>query len=170
MADLPHPPDPDPSDRVSLRPTTPEDREFLLRVYAGTREAELSVVPWNATQKAAFLSQQFDAQEADYRARHPDAEYRIILWEGRPAGRIWVSRLEEEIRLLDIALLPEFQNRGIGSLLVGRLVKEAGRAGKPLRHMVLQDNRDAIRFYGRFGFNIVDQVPYYFLMERRPSP
>jgi ribosomal protein S18 acetylase RimI-like enzyme len=154
---------------VTLRPVVPEDREFLLRVYAATREEELSVVPWDADRKAAFLEMQFTAQDTDYRANYPGSDYHVVLWEGGAAGRIWVSRSEEEIRLLDIALLPEFRNRGIGSHLVGRLIEEARAAGKPLRHMVLRENQDAIRFYGRLGFNIVDQVPFYFLMERLPG-
>lgn len=153
---------------VALRPVTADDEEFLLSVYGSTREEELSQVVWPEGQKEAFLRSQLAAQRAAYESRFPDAAYDVILFEGRPAGRLWVARTPEQIRLLDIALLPEFQNRGIGRHLLGRLVEESERTGVPLRHMVFELNTEAFRFYERLGFARVDETGMYVLMERRP--
>src|SRR5713226_1578385 len=98
--------------RMALRPVTDEDEEFLLSVYASTRADELAQVPWADEQKRQFLKWQFDLQRREYNARYPDADYCVILIDERPAGRIWIAREDQEIRLLDIAILPEFQNRG----------------------------------------------------------
>src|SRR5207237_2762177 len=100
-----------------------------------TRADELAQVAWSEEQKAAFLRMQFDAQRREYDARYPAAEYDVILLDARPVGRIWIGRDDEQIRLLDIALLPEAQNRGGGGELVGRLIEEARRTGQQLRHM-----------------------------------
>src|SRR5918998_1251839 len=135
-----------PRARVESRPVTPEDEEFLLGVYASTREEELSQVEWPPGQKEAFLRSQFEAQRQQYFARFPDAQYEVILLDGRPAGRIWVGRDSEQIRLLDIALLPEAQNQGVGTLLLRRLIDEARGSGKKLRHMIFVMNQDARRF------------------------
>lgn len=139
---------------VALRSVSPDDDEFLLAVYASTREEELSQVRWDDGQKEAFLRMQLDAQRSEYEARFPDARYDVILVGGRPAGRIWVGRNRDEIRLLDIAILPEFQRAGVGGLLVTRLIAEARAARLPLRHMIFILNEDARRFYERLGFAV----------------
>jgi len=76
---------------------------------------------------------------------------------------------EEQIRLLDIALLPQFQKRGAGTLLLRELMNEAARAGKLLRHMVFVLNDSAHRFYERLGFVVIEDVGAYKHMEWRAS-
>lgn len=137
---------------LALRPAAAADEEFLFGVYMSTRADELAQVEWGEGQKEAFVRWQFELQRREYEARFPDAEYRVILIDEKPAGRIWVGRDAEQIRLLDIALLPGFQNRGAGTLLLGRLMDEAARTGRALRHMVFVLNNDAHRFYERLGF------------------
>ena len=152
--------------KVVLRPAAEADYEELVRVYASTRAAELAQVTWwDDEQKLAFCRSQYDVQKAEYEARFPDAEYDVIELDGRTAGRIWVGRAEEEIRLLDIALLPEFQGQGVGALLVGALIDEARSTGKRLRHMVFMLNEGARRFYERLGFRVTGEFSGYWMME-----
>ncbi|HEV2882784.1 MAG TPA: GNAT family N-acetyltransferase [Pyrinomonadaceae bacterium] len=154
---------------VRLRPVEPDDEEFLLRVYGTSRADELALVPWDEERKLAFVRSQFEAQYAQYSERFPDAEYDVILYRGRPAGRLWIGRTAEQIRLLDIAILPEFQNQGIGATLLKSLLAESEQCGLPLRHMVFKLNAAALRFYQRFGFSQIDDVGAYIHMERRPA-
>jgi ribosomal protein S18 acetylase RimI-like enzyme len=154
---------------VRLRPVEPDDEDFLLGVYAGSRADEMALVPWDEEQKRAFVRSQFKAQHAQYYERFPDADYSVILYRGRPAGRLWIGRTPEQIRLLDIAILPEFQNRGIGAILLGSLVSESEQRGLPLRHMVFKLNDAALRFYRRFGFSQIEDVGAYIHMERLPG-
>lgn len=137
--------------RVTLRPVTAADRGFLRAVYASTRAEELAPVPWPQEAKDAFLDQQFDAQSAHYRARFPDAAHDVIADDGRDVGRLYVDRREREIRIVDIALLPEGRGRGIGTHLLGRLAEEADAAGKTLVIHVERGN-PARRLYERMGF------------------
>lgn len=157
------------SGKLVLRPTTAADGAFLLSVYDSTRADELGQAEWQEGQKELFLKWQFDLQRREYDARFPDAEYNVILIDDRPAGRIWIGRDSEQIRLLDIALLPEFQNRGAGTLLLRRLIEEARQAGKPLRHMVFVLNNEAHRFYERLGFVVIEEFGAYKHMEWKPS-
>jgi ribosomal protein S18 acetylase RimI-like enzyme len=159
----------DESGEVRLRPVEPEDGDFLLRVYASSRADEMALVPWDEEQKLAFLRSQFEAQFAQYNERFPDAEYDVILYRERPAGRLWIGRTPEQIRLLDIAILPEFQNQGIGATLLKSLLAESEQRGLPLRHMVFKLNAAALRFYERFGFSQIEDVGAYIHMERRPA-
>ena len=121
---------------LNLRPVMPVDDEFLLRVYMSTRAEELAQAEWQEGQQEAFVKWQFDLQRREYDARFPDAEYYIILIDNAPAGRFWIGEDAEQVRLLDIAILPEFQNRGAGTRLLKELIAEAADSGKALRHMV----------------------------------
>jgi GNAT superfamily N-acetyltransferase len=154
---------------VELRPVLESDNEFLLSVYASTRADELAQVEWVEGQKEMFLRWQFDMQRREYDTRFPDANYRLILIDQQPAGRIWVGSDDEQIRLLDIALLPEFQNRGVGTVLLERLKSDAQSAGKALRHMVFVLNNNADRFYERLGFEMIEDLGAYKHMEWRPK-
>jgi ribosomal protein S18 acetylase RimI-like enzyme len=155
----------------ALRPATGDDYEELVGVYASTRAAELAQVTWwDDAQKLAFCRMQYDAQKQEYDARYPDAQYDLILLEGRTAGRFWVGRGEEEIRALDITVLPWAQGRGVGTALVRGLIEEARASGKRLRHMVFVLNEGARRLYERLGFVVFEEVGGAYLhMEWRPG-
>ena len=153
---------------VSLRPVTDDDQEFLLSVYAGTRAQELAQVQWEEGQKEAFVRWQFEMQQKEYQTRFPDARYDVILVDGVPAGRIWVGIDDKQMRLLDIAVMEKFQNRGVGTILLGRLMDEARRVNKPLRHMVFVLNDNAHRFYERLGFKVIEDLGGYKHMEWVP--
>jgi len=152
--------------RFALRAVTARDRGFLLRVYAATRADELAVVPWSDAQRAAFVRAQFTAQDAYWSAQRPDTTRQIIEVGGRPAGRLYVDRTLTEIRVVEIALLPEFRGRGIGTRLLGRLLAEGEAAGLPVTIHIEQGNR-ARRLYERLGFSRVGDAGVYDLYERR---
>jgi len=157
------------SGKLRLRPVGSADDEFLIRVYDSTRAEELAQAEWQEGQREAFLKWQFDLQRGEYDARFPDAEYYVIVIDDQDAGRIWIGRDDKQIRLLDIALLPEFQNRGAGTLLIRSLIAEAAASNKLLRHMVFVLNNDAHRFYERLGFEIIEDLGAYKHMEWKPE-
>lgn len=152
---------------LSLRPVTDEDRPFLLELYAGTREQELSVVDWTREQKFAFCAMQYQAQDVFYRENYPGAELMVILADGERAGRLFVHRRPREIRLMDIAIATSYRNRGIGTVYLNRLIAEATEACLPLTIHVEQMN-PAMRLYERLGFRKVGENSVYYLMEYLP--
>jgi ribosomal protein S18 acetylase RimI-like enzyme len=154
---------------VELRPVAPDDDEFLLAVYGSTRAEELGQVEWAEGQKATFLRWQFDLQRREYDGRFPDAAYYVVMVDQQPAGRIWVGTDNEQIRLLDIGLLPEFQNRGVGTALLQRLIAYAASERKALRHMIFVLNNNAERFYERLGFKQIEEFGAYKHMEWKPE-
>lgn len=158
----------DSSQFISLRAATVEDEEFLYRVYASTREEELQAVAWSEAQLDAFLRMQFSIQQHSYRAQYPTAEHQIILFKDERAGSMMVHRSEQEIRLIDIALLPQYQAAGIGRFLLEGLLCEAEWSSLPVRLSVLKTNR-AQGLYKRLGFLITGDDGAYYTMERRPA-
>ena len=152
----------------SLRVPCANDDEFLLRVYSATRTEEMAMVPWSEEQKHAFLEMQFNAQRQSYLELFPEAEHNVIMHDGVSAGRLIVDRNGERILLVDIALLPEHRNQGIGSRLISELKTEAEKGGKPLWLDVETFNPVRL-FYERIGFRKIDETGFYWRLEWRPD-
>lgn len=149
---------------VALRAVGPAaDAELLYAVYASTRAEELAVVPWTDAQREAFLRMQFDAQDRCWREQKPATTWDVILLDGQPGGRLYVNRLADEIRIVDIALLPEHRGRGVGSLLIGRLLDEGSETGRPVTIHVERNNR-ARALYERLGFSQIGTTGVYDLL------
>jgi ribosomal protein S18 acetylase RimI-like enzyme len=155
---------------LSFRRSSDADLAFLHRVYASTRAEELAPVPWSDAQKAAFLTQQFNAQHTDYRRKHPDADWLVIVRGGQDIGRLYVERNARDHNVIDIALLPEHRSRGLGAAIMRDLQDEAAAAGKPLSIYVEKFN-PALRLYRRLGFQTIEDIGVYDLMRwSAPQP
>lgn len=152
---------------MRLRPITAADEDLLRKIYASTRADEMAVVPWTEPEKTAFVNTQFEAQHKYYQEVFPDAEYSIVEKDGEPIGRLYLDRREQEHRLIDIALLPEYRGHGLGKSLMTEVLDEARAAGKMVRIHVEQNN-PAMRLYQRLGFEKVEDQGVYYLMEWRP--
>lgn len=151
---------------ITVRPEQPQDEAFLFELYASTRQEELDAWGWPPEMRSRFLTLQFKASQG-YRSAFPEAEFQIVLLDGVQAGRLIVHRTPEELRVVDIALLPRHRNAGIGSALLQRIFGEAEATKKPLRLKVLRGNR-AIRFYQRLGFVNIGETEMHFELEWRP--
>ena len=151
---------------VTLRPITDADLPFLLQLYASTRVEELAQTPWTDEQKVAFIVQQFQAQHAWWQEHYTGARFDLVLVDGEPAGRLYVDVWAREIRVVDIAMMPAYRGRGIGTILLQRVFDEGDAAGKPVSIHVEVFN-PARRLYDRLGF--VEKGTHgdvYVLMER----
>ena len=151
---------------LSFRPITDADDPFLFSVYASSRAEEMAPVPWSDEQKRAFLMMQFRAQKVQYLERYPDANFQIILLDLEPVGRLYVARLPDQIRIIDIALLTEHRGKGIGEPIIRDLMQEAAALDLPVRIYVESFNRSR-RLFERLGFAPVEEHMPYLLMEWR---
>ena len=155
-------------ERLTFRPITEQDTDFLYRVYAGTRDEEMAITGWSEEQKQEFLLMQFNLQHTQYLQNYRSAAFEIILVDNVPAGRFYVDRREKEIRIIDLALLPEFRNQGIGTAILKDLIAEADKKNLPLNFHVERFN-PARRLYERVGFKMKEDKGSHFLMEKAPG-
>ena len=153
---------------VTLHPVTEDDYNFLVEVYWSTRADELALVPWTIEQQQVFVQSQFAAQQDHYAKKYPTASHDIIMSNGRPVGRLYVARLEQEIRIIDITLLPAARNAGIGSYLIKQLLDEANRSGKMTR-IYVEDFNPSLRLFERLGFSPSEQQGIHLLMQCKPN-
>jgi GNAT superfamily N-acetyltransferase len=148
---------------VTLRLATDADYDFMRRLYGSTRAEEMQHFPFDETQARLFLDQQFAAQFEHYGIHYPTCERNIVERDGEPIGRFWVDEWRDQIRIVDIALLPEHRGGGIGSGLLQRVLDRGTSGGKPVTIHVEGFN-PALRLYQRLGFERIDTNGVYFLM------
>jgi ribosomal protein S18 acetylase RimI-like enzyme len=155
------------AEALALRDEADGDIPFLMALYASNREAELAAFPWPPSQKAAFLHMQFNAQRTSYRTHHPNAAYKMVEVRGLPIGRLYWDELPSHLHIIDITLVPERRGRGLGTMLLDRLIAMASSNGWSVGLAVDKDNR-ALKLYQRMGFIIVADRGLYQQMELRP--
>lgn len=163
MASLPKNPA---SDLLLLRPLTDADLPFLRVLYRSLREDELRLLPSDLVEP--FITQQFDAQYRHYTENYDTSRYAIIEYHQQAIGRLFVDLWPAEIRVVDIALLPDHRGKGIGTRLLHDLCDEADRDGLVLSIHV-ERNNPARHLYARLGFlpEEIDNAVY--LLMKRPA-
>lgn len=79
------------------------------------------------------------------------AYYRVATLDGKIVGVCGGEEREESVHLRSIYILPEFQGKGVGSMLMADFLAWAKRAGTVTVHVAVY-NKQAIAFYERHGF------------------
>lgn len=151
---------------LTQRETLPDDEAFLLEVYLSSRGEDLTAMNWDAERIRSFLDTQYAAQQRFLKANYPQGEDRIIMLDTKPIGRILVERNEQEIRVVDVALLPQYRNSGIGTNLIRELLAEATRLGKPFRTQVIRSSA-ALGLFERLGIVKIGETGSHYQMEWR---
>lgn len=152
-----------------LRKQNGHDLGFLQALYASRRWAEVSAVPgWNDAQRRAFLYSQAELQRQHYENHFPAADFLIVEQAGSPIGRLCVQYAADDVRIVDIALLPDWHGRGIGTELLRIVLAKADAQSQTCSLSVEQGSR-ARRLYERLGFRAGADTGLYTQMQR-PVP
>jgi ribosomal protein S18 acetylase RimI-like enzyme len=149
---------------IQYRPVRADDHEFLAALYASTRTEEMKFVPWPEEQKAQFLAMQFHAQTEHYVDQYDASGFFVIEEDGRLVGRLYRELQDNDIHLIDIALIPEMRGSGLGTILLQEILDEAKAAGYTVSIYVEHFN-PAKRLYDRLGFKEIGQNGVYHLMK-----
>jgi ribosomal protein S18 acetylase RimI-like enzyme len=156
---------------LAIRSINENDEEVLFKIYAATRMDELEVTGWTSKQKEDFIRQQFTAQHSYYQTNYNGAYFWVIEQNDKPVGRLYLHPNYEKnsMRIIDIALLPEFRSKGIGSAILKDILNLAEQQGKKVSIHVESFN-PAKSLYERLGFkqrSITNGV--YHLMEYKSA-
>ena len=144
------------------------DMAFLSKLYTSTRWDEVQQAPWSDQQRKEFLQKQFDSQHTHYLSHYPNSDFLIIIKENTKIGRVYLDRDDVSICLIDISLLPEHRNQGLGSLLLKELLTEAqDKNNKIVIHV--ENFNPAYQLYLKLGFKQVEDKGVYQYMEWYPA-
>ena len=144
-----------------------EEMAFLCQLYITTRWDEVMQAPWNDTQRKDFLTKQFDSQHIHYQSHYPNATYLLIQKDKKNIGRIYLDRGNTSLCLIDIALMPDYKNKGLGTILLKELIKEAQSTNKKIVIHVENFN-PAYYWYLKYGFKQIEDKGVYQYMEWHP--
>ena len=153
----------------SLRSSTDADRAFERCLFESARSDAMLLAAWPDRVRRPFLDQQFHFQTTHYARAHPSADWLLVVKDDDAIGRMILDRAEEEWCLVDIALLPPWRGKGIGSKLLLSVLADAARMHARVRLTVDANNR-AQRLYARLGFAIDNDGFPNVGMVWRPAP
>jgi ribosomal protein S18 acetylase RimI-like enzyme len=149
---------------ISLRPVTSDDDPFLFEVYASSRGEDLATMGWEPEPIRTFLETQYSAQKVFLKNDYPETDDRIIMLGRERIGRIVVLRNDREIRLVDIALMPQYRNAGLGTHLVRDLMSEAAKLSIPFRLQLIRSN-PAVALFEQLGLVRTGETGSHYQME-----
>lgn len=145
-------------DKISKTHATLNDVEFARNVH---HRAFRDVVTehfgeWNQKGQDEFFE---DAWK--------QGEHQILTYNGERCGYISVDENDEKIILNEIVLLPEYQNKGIGSDILNELISSSNEKHKALELQVLKNNK-AVGLYIKKGFNTTKETDDHYYMRYTP--
>jgi ribosomal protein S18 acetylase RimI-like enzyme len=141
----------------TLRPATKDDYDFLYALHVATMKKYVTAVwGWNES-----------AQRQLFRARLDPEHTQIVVVDGVDAGVLKLDRGDTEYFVNNIGLMPEYQNRGIGTAILTDILREAREKGLPVALGVLRGN-PARRLYERLGFVVTQETEQRIYMRAQP--
>jgi GNAT superfamily N-acetyltransferase len=152
-----------------LRTATPADQAFMDGLHAAVLRQSWGL-PEGMPDLAmdAVIAAQCRWREAAYRRTHsPDGCRLICHTDGAPVGRLWTA-LGDTLHLVDLAVLPSMQHRGIGRWALLELQQQARTLGLPLTLQVAADN-PARHLYLRLGWCVTGQASQDLQMTWTPA-
>jgi ribosomal protein S18 acetylase RimI-like enzyme len=134
------------------RPERDGDQPFLASLFASVQADLLLKV--DPPLRDILVRHQFVSQGVSYRTRYPGGRFDLLECSGLPIGRVVTNLSPEALTLVDLAFLPAWRGRGLGTKLIRVLQEEARAAGTEMRLSVATGNDAALRLYRRLGFQI----------------
>jgi GNAT superfamily N-acetyltransferase len=93
-----------------------------------------------------------------------DGPFDIILCDGAPCGYILVDERPDTVIMREILLMPQYQNKGIGTALIKEIQQRAHTRQVPVTLGTLHAN-NAARLYRRLGFHDTARTPTHIIMQ-----
>jgi ribosomal protein S18 acetylase RimI-like enzyme len=103
-------------------------------------------------------------QRERYRQNFQPQRLRVIQLDGQDIGMLHLQERTEELFLVNLEILPEFQKRGVGSQIIRQVIEEANQLGKPVALQVLKVNLAARALYQRLGFGVTGENDTHYIM------
>jgi RimJ/RimL family protein N-acetyltransferase len=141
---------------IELRPSVETDREFLFELHRATLKEYV----------AATYGWQDDTQRQMFNRSFTPGRDEIISFAGEDVGMVRFFDADRAVFISLIEILPAFQGKGIGTALLGRIIRDAHARDLPVRLQVFRVNTAARRLYERLGFTHTGETKTHHQMEK----
>lgn len=157
----------EPTPSYILRRAEPEHEPFMFRLYA-SQQTVAAACALDEAQREQLARMQFRARNLAYAASFPDAVCKLVCSPGgHPFGRLLAAELGHALHVIDISLLPEQRNKGVGGQILRDLQRGCIQSEKRITLQVPCVS-PACRLYERLGFRCTSAGEVYAYMEWRP--
>ncbi|MBV8831037.1 MAG: GNAT family N-acetyltransferase [Acidobacteriaceae bacterium] len=147
--------------QIELRPAESSDEEFFYCLFAETRAGQFAGVGLPAPKIEQLMRMQFRAREAAYLREYPNSERVVISVGAEKAATLWCDQTDRDLRIIDIAVLPRFQGRGIARTAMQNVLRRAATERKTVRLSVRSENARARALYEQLGFRVCGTGDFY---------
>ena len=141
--------------QFEVRQATPGDRDTIYRIHREAMRPYVEQV-WGWDE---------EYQERRFRESYDHSETQVVLVDGIAVGLLRVSESESAVFIDQVEIVPDYQDRGIGTALINDLLAR----GRPVELRVMKVNADARRLYERLGFRVIDDNEKHYHVRAEPS-
>ncbi|MFZ6658743.1 GNAT family N-acetyltransferase [Undibacterium sp. TJN19] len=134
-----------------LRPLRESDQVFLDDLYA-SRRLDLQQLPMAPVIVAQMIKMQQHVQMSGIQQHFPEAQHFIVEEAGQPVGRVVIDAGTSDLRLVDIAMMPQAQRKGIARSVLRAMQEEALENNLNISLAVEIHNQAARALYLQMGF------------------
>ncbi|MFG1463665.1 GNAT family N-acetyltransferase [Xanthobacter sp. DSM 24535] len=131
------------------------DEAFLEGLFISVRREVMAPAGWPEAQLRPFLADQYRFQQRHYAVHYAGGMRDIVEQAGAPVGLLHLFTRENEVRVVDIALVPACRNSGLGTALLRAVCTAAAARGQSVSLSVALGN-PAARLYHRLGFRLAE--------------
>lgn len=100
-----------------------------------------------------------------YELEHETTILKVGVLNEQVIGYVCLRTILDITHVLNIAVLPKFRRRGVGSMLLSNALQELKQSGLKIKSVTLEvreSNLPAIRLYEKFGFKITGRRGGYY--------
>ena len=139
-----------------LRTITEQDYDFIYRVKkdAYIKYVEMNFGGWDEEQQQEFFRKFIET--------YKEGAY-IITFQGMDIGFFNDCQTDDTYEIGNICILPEYQNRGIGTAILQEVIEKHGH--KEIHLQYFKQNPVG-RLYERLGFERVGETSYHYQMRK----
>lgn len=138
-----------------LRQATMEDKEFVYSLKKLVLKDYIDEI-WGWDE---------DYQRKDFEVYYNPVNNKIITWNNSGIGILETTEDSDEIHIIEIAILQEYQGTGIGTNVLKQIIDNSKARDKRVKIVCFRINVEAKKLYLKLGFKVVEETKTHYILE-----
>ncbi|MEH6757754.1 MAG: ribosomal protein S18-alanine N-acetyltransferase [Parasphingorhabdus sp.] len=142
--------------------TTQADQNIILEREFGGFDKLHFVMPIMQVAFSSHYGESWNEHQCQSMLSLPGTQLLIASYANQPCGFAITRAVAGEEELLMIAVDPQYQNKGIGLLILKQLITDAVKTGTDAIFLEVRSNNPAQSLYQKLGFEQIGLRPAYY--------